>query len=99
MSETKAAWDAAPRRSTPADELFFWLAFDAIRGDPDLLAVLRKKEAFRHNLLGWISFPGDMTESDNPTPPDFAPLFHGQRSVLLECLQAHLNIAGSVQSE
>src|SRR6185503_1600806 len=68
----------------------FWLAFDAIRADPELLAALRKKEAFRLNPLCWISFPGDMTESDNPQAPDFAPLFNGQCAVFLECLQAHL---------
>ena len=77
---------------TPADELFFWLAFDSIRTDPDLLAVLRRKEAFRRNPLCWISFPGDMVEGDEiAQPPDFAPLFTGQRAVLLECLQPHLD--------
>jgi len=90
VNETKTAWDAAPHGLTPADELFFWLAFDAIRADPELLAALRKKEAFRLNPLCWISFPGDMTESDNPQAPDFAALFSGQRAVFLECLQAHL---------
>lgn len=90
VNETKLAWDAAAAALTPADELFFWLAFDAIRSDPDLLAALRKKAAFRQNPLCWISFPGDMTENDNPAPPDFAPLFSGQRAVFLECLQAHL---------
>ena len=31
-----------------------------------------------------------MTESDDPVAPDFAPLFAGQRAVILECLQSHL---------
>jgi hypothetical protein len=90
VNETKAAWDAPPDELTPADELFFWLALDACRPDPDLLAALRKKKAFRSNPLCWVSFPGDMTEAEDPKPPDFAPLFSGPRAVLLECLQPHL---------
>ena len=65
VNDTKVFWDAAPQSLTPADDLFFWLALDAIRTDPDLLSVLRKKEAFLRNPLCWISFPGDMVESDD----------------------------------
>src|SRR5262245_25369313 len=90
VNETKSPWDAAPKALTPADELFFWMAFDKIRSDPDLLAALRKKDAFRLNPLCWVSFPGDMVEGDEATPPNFAPLFTGQRAVFLECLQPHL---------
>jgi hypothetical protein len=90
VHDTKIAWDAATRDATPADELFFWLAFDALRIDSDLLAVLRKKEAFRSNPLCWITFPGDMVEGDEVKLPSFAPMFEGQRAVFLECLQRHL---------
>jgi FtsH ternary system-associated peptide len=90
VADTKVAWDAAAKSLTPADELFFWMALDAIRSDPEVLAALRKKNAFRNNLLGWISFPGDMTDSDEPKPPEFVPLFSGLRAVFLECLQSHL---------
>jgi hypothetical protein len=90
LAETRAPWDAPPRALTPADELFLWLAYDAVRTDPEVVAVLRKKEAFHQNPFCWIAFPGDMTDSDEPTPPDLAPLFEGQRAVFLECLQWHL---------
>jgi hypothetical protein len=92
VHETKQAWDAAPKALTPADELFFWLAFDQMRTDPDVLAVLRKKDAFRLNPFCWISAPGDVAdpESTKPTPPDLAPLCTGQRAVLMECLQSLL---------
>jgi hypothetical protein len=90
VADTKTAWDAVPKALTPADELFFWMVFDAIRSDPELLAVLRKKDAFRLNPLCWVSFPGDMGETDDPAPPNLAPLCEGQRAVFLECLQTHL---------
>jgi hypothetical protein len=90
VNDTKTAWDAAPKALTPADELFFWMVCDAIRPDPELLATLRRKDAFRLNPLCWISFPGDMADGDDATPPNLAPLFTGQRAVFLECLQSHL---------
>ena len=90
VNDTKAPWDAAPKGLTPADEFFFWLAFDATRADPDLLNALRRKDAFRTNPLCWVTWPGDMIDGDDATPPDFAPLFEGQRAVILECLQPHL---------
>jgi hypothetical protein len=90
VNDTKTPWDAAPKGLTPADEFFFWLAFDATRADPDLLAALRRKDAFRSNPLCWVTCPGDMIDGDDATPPDFAPLFEGQRAVILECLQPHL---------
>ena len=90
VDQTKVPWDAPAAELTPADELFFWRAFDACRADPDVLAALRKKEAFRLNPLCWLSFPGDMTETDEPAPPEFGPWFTGSRAILLECLQPHL---------
>ena len=92
VQETKQAWDAAPKALTPADELFFCLAFDAMRSDPDVLAVLRRKDTFTRNPFCWITNPGDVAEPENnkPQPPEFAPLFTRQRAVLLECLQTDL---------
>jgi hypothetical protein len=92
VHEAKQAWDAAPKSLTPSDELFFCLAFDALRADPDVLAVLRRKDAFAKNPLCWLYAPGDIAEPDaaKPQPPDFAPLFTGQRAVLMECLQTDL---------
>jgi hypothetical protein len=91
VHDTRAGWDAPPDELTAADELFLWLAFDACRVDPDVAAALRKKKAFRSNRLAWISLAGDLAdEAADPTPPDFAPLFAGERAVMLECLQPHL---------
>jgi len=92
VHETKQAWDAAPKALSAADELFFCLAFDAMRSDPEVLAVLRRKDAFTRNPFCWITNPGDVVDPDatKPQPPDFSPLFLGQRAVLLECLQRYL---------
>lgn len=90
IHETTAPWDAPVGELTPADELFFWLAFDACRADPDLANVLRRKNAFRSNPFCWLAFPGDITDADEPAPPAFAPSTSGLRAVILECLQTHL---------
>jgi FtsH ternary system domain X6 len=92
VQETKQVWDAVPKLLTPADEFFFWLAFDHMRSDPDVLAVLRQKDAFQRNPFCWIASPGDVVNPDvaKPVAPDMTSLFTGQRAVLLECLQAHL---------
>ena len=92
VHETKTAWDAAPKALTPADELFFAMAFDAIRSDPDVLSVLRRKDTFTRNPFCWVMNPADVADPDasKPLPPDFTPMFQGQRAVLLECLQTEL---------
>ena len=90
IHETDAPWDAPIGELTPADELFFWLAFDACRADPDLTIVLRRKNAFRSNPLCWLAFPGDMADVDDPAPPEFGSSVMGLRAVVLECLQTNL---------
>lgn len=92
VHETKQSWDAVPDALTPADELFFALAFDAMRTDPDVLTVLRRKDAFVRNPFCWLIAPQDAADPDaaKPQPPDFAPVCTGLRAVLLECLQTHL---------
>jgi hypothetical protein len=90
VHETKEPWDAPVKELTPADELLFWMAFDACRADPEIVAVLRYKKAFAENPLCWLAFPGDMSETEEPAPPDLRPMFSGLRAVLLECLQTDL---------
>lgn len=90
VHEAKTQWNAPAKELTPADELFFCMAFDACRIDPEVTAVLRQKAAFRMNPLCWVCFPGELAEADEPALPDFAPLFAGLRAVVLECLQPHL---------
>ncbi len=72
---------------SPADELYFALAYDRLRGDPDWQAGLRIRTAFANNPYCWLLSPGDFAEA---APPDFAPLFAGARAAMLECLQPEL---------
>ena len=90
VHDTTTTWDAPVRELTPADELFFWLAFDACRADPDLAQVLRRKNVFRANPLCWLAFPGDVCEAEEAVPPDFTPWLDGLRAIVLECLQTNL---------
>jgi hypothetical protein len=90
VNESKTALDARAEDLTPADEFFFWRAFDACRADPDLAAVLRRKACFKRNPFCWIASPGDLTDADEPEVADMQPLFTGLRAVMLECLQPHL---------
>ena len=87
VHETQTDWDAPPEELTPADELFFWLAFDACRADPDLSHVLRRKAVFRSNRLCRLAFPGEIASDE---PVDFEPWCTGLRAAILECLQPEL---------
>lgn len=87
-TDTKESWDADPADLTPADELFFAVAFDAIRALPtDVALALSSKSAFRRNALCWLYSPADFSLQDEPTPPPFGPYMTGVRGSILECLQ------------
>jgi hypothetical protein len=86
-NDAKEPWDAPPAELTPADELFFALAFDALRALPDAAAALAPKKAFRRNPLCWLLAPAECSAQDEPDPPPFAPWMTGARATMLECLQ------------
>lgn len=85
--DTKEKWDAPPGDLTPADELFFLLALDALRAEPTVFEAVRGKAAFDRNPFCWLLHPADFATADEPQPPPFGPLFAGTRAVILECLQ------------
>lgn len=89
-ASTKRNWDAPAAELTPADELYFALALDALRGMDEAGAGLAKKAVFAGNPLCWLQAPGDFADADDPRPPDFAACFTGVRAVILECLQPRL---------
>ncbi|QEL13998.1 hypothetical protein [Limnoglobus roseus] len=72
---------------TPADELFFALAYQQLRVEPAVRNVLKVRNAFAKNPFCWLVWPADFVLEGEPQPPDFAPLFTGTRAAMLECLQ------------
>jgi len=84
---TKEKWNPPAEGLTPADELFFYLAFEACRADPPLLDVLRHREAFATNPWAWLACPAEVAGHAEARPPSFDPLFVGERATILESLQ------------
>ena len=87
LTDTKQEWDAPPSELTAGDELFFAMAFDALRQVPDVLPIIASKNAFEMNPLCWIQNPADLASGSEPVLPNFAPWMTGARAVILECLQ------------
>ena len=89
-ADAKENGDAPPAQPTAADELFFALAFDALRSIPDVAHTVAAKALFRRNPLCWLLSPGEFASAEEPAPPDFAPWTTGTRAAILECLQPAL---------
>lgn len=89
-SDTKVEWDAPAGELTPADELFFLLAHDALRAEPATWEAVRWRQPFARNPLCWLAHPGDFAAPRPATVPDFGPTVSGVRAVVLECLQPWL---------
>ena len=85
-----AAWDAPPDELTPADQLFFALALDALAPFEGVAAALVKREAFRRNPFCWLFSPALFAQAGPELAPDFGDCFAGVRAVILECLQTRL---------
>jgi hypothetical protein len=85
--DTKEPWDAPINELTAADKVFFMLAMDAMRLEPELVEALRNKAVFAKNPLCWLSRPADFAATDEPSPPPFDGCFQGTRAVILECIQ------------
>lgn len=83
--ESPVVWNA-PANLAPADELFFAVAFDHLRGVPELVPHLAGKPAFRGNGLCWLLATAEFA-GGTPTPPDFVPWTSGPRAAFLECFQ------------
>lgn len=84
-------WDAPAEELTPADELFFALALDALRPFQDVFSRLVGRSVFVRNPLCWLFSPGDFAGEKELQPPSFDPLFVAPRATILECLQPALS--------
>jgi hypothetical protein len=89
VTDTKEAWDVPAGSLTPADELFFAVAYDSLTAEPNVAAVLAEKRAFRDNPLCRLTHPADFIIPDD-TPLGFDPLTTGVRAVIIECLNPEL---------
>ncbi len=56
--ETKS-WSVRVEALTPADQLLLFLAYEAIRTEPDLVEGFRHRPGFVRNALCWLMYPGD----------------------------------------
>lgn len=84
-------WDPPADDMLPGDALFFWLAFDALRGDPPRLAQLGGKRVFRDNPLCRLMAPSEFPSDDEfRAGLRFDPWMSGPRAAILECLQVAL---------
>ena len=89
-TQTKVEWHRASTESTAGDDLFFYVAYDALRDEPELFDALRSKSPFLNNPFSWLMNASDFATVDDPAPPSFAPLLSGKRAMMLECLQTPL---------
>src|SRR5579871_6632633 len=70
--EKTPKWTAAQSELTPADELFFYLAYSALR-ETDIAPLLRNRPGFTGNRLCRLVFAEDQELWDAERPVDFAP--------------------------
>ena len=89
-TDTKEFWNPSAETLTPADELFFFLANDALRAEPDIHKNLCGKAVFRHNPLCRLANPYEVENPAELPLPDFGPSTTGVRAAILECLQPAL---------
>ncbi len=90
VTDTKEPWDVPAGALTPADELFFAVAYDSLKAEPNVGSVLAEKRAFRDNPLCWLNAGADFAAPGEVTPPNFLPLTEGVRAVIVECLNPDL---------
>lgn len=88
--DTKEPWDVPAGALTPADELFFAVAYDSLKAEPNVAGVLADKRAFRDNPLCWLTAGADFAVPGDVNPPNFQPLTEGVRAVIVECLNPDL---------
>ncbi len=89
-TQTKVEWHRASIDSTAGDDLFFHIAYDALRDDSELFDSFRSKSPFMNNPFSWLMNASDFATTNDPAPPSFAPLMTGTRAMMLECLQTPL---------
>jgi hypothetical protein len=80
---------AAAEELTAADQLLFFLAYEALREETDIATALRALPIIAGNALCRLQYPGDFLEDDE-TAIDFDRWMTGPRSILFEAMHAVL---------
>src|SRR4029079_1272789 len=84
--DDKPVWRGDEKSQTVADRLLFFLAYEALRTDADLAAVLRISPSFGGNALVWLAHPNDFA-GEKATVPSFDVWLTEPGSLVLEALQ------------
>jgi FtsH ternary system domain X6 len=88
INDTRAAWNHDQRLSA-ADEFFFHQVYETLAENAPVVAEqVRSVSAIRHNPLVRLCYPDDF--ADEVEAPDYSAWVQGVRSVMIECLQPHL---------
>lgn len=87
--EKAAKWTANEQELTPADRLFFYLAYSALR-DTEIGQLLRHRPGFNGNVLCRLTFPEDFAVTQAPVASDYAAWMTGVPACILEALQPEL---------
>jgi FtsH ternary system domain X6 len=85
--DERPVWKADDKNLTVADRLLFFLAYEAMRGDPDLAAALRTSPVFGENALVWLAHPNDFAGEKSVAVPSFEVWLTEPGSYVLEAIQ------------
>jgi hypothetical protein len=88
-TKTKTLWNPTAGNMSTGDALFFLLAHESLRNEPEILGVLSGKHVFVQNPLLAIAYPGLMGYTEESSL-DFSDWMTGSRAAILECLQPWL---------
>jgi FtsH ternary system domain X6 len=84
--EERPVWRTEDKNLTVADRLLLFLAYEALRTDTDLAAVLRSSPAFSMNALIWLAYPNDFAGEPLDVPA-FDVWLTEPGNLILEALQ------------
>jgi hypothetical protein len=89
-ADPKSAWQAVEGEPTPADRFLLYLAYDAVRVEPQIANAFQARPVFAQNGLIRLAFPEDFTGPRAEARIDFGPWVSGPGATILEALQPEL---------
>jgi hypothetical protein len=85
--EEESTWSAPPAELTPADWLFFFLVYRAIRPEPDLVKALAGQVGLHQNALCRLAYPEEFPPAAVNFDLGYELWTHGVGGCILEALQ------------